>query len=219
MTTTMSIMSTSPGPDPAQRRPAVLARPTTELDHLVDAGPIARLLAPLALPLKPGVALGMSVAAGLGTAAAAGADRRGTTALGLLVVVLLAVPAMARPPAGRFGWLMPGVMRGLEYGLVVRVVAAVDRPAMPIAFGLLCVVAYHHYDTVYRWRHTRRGPARWVYWFGMGWDGRLIMVAGIVLFTARLRAPLAIAAVLLAVVFVAESAIGWRAWLATQRRS
>lgn len=219
MTSTMSIMPASPVPDPAEKRWPASARPTTELDHLLDAGPIGRLLAPLALPVAPWVSLGLSVLAALGTAAAAGADRRGTTALGLLVVVLIAVPALARPPAGRFGWLMPGVVRALEYGLVVRVVAAVDRPAMPIAFGLLCAVAYHHYDTVYRWRHTRRGPAAWVYRFGMGWDGRLIMLAGIVLFTARLRAPLAIAAVLLAVVFVAESAIGWRSWLATQRPS
>jgi hypothetical protein len=219
VTTTMSIMSTAPDPVPVGARPPASARPTTELDHLVDAGPIARLLAPLALPALPWVSLGLSVAAALGTMAAAGAERRGTTALGLLVVVLLAVPAMARPPAGRFGWLMPGVVRGLEYGLVVRVVAAVDRPAVPIAFGLLCAVAYHHYDTVYRWRHTRRGPAGWVYRLGMGWDGRLIMLAGIVLLTARLRAPLAIAAVLLAAVFLAESAIGWRAWLATQRRN
>jgi hypothetical protein len=214
----MSIMPTSPVPDPAESRPPAAARPTTELDHLLDTGPIARLLAPLALPVAPWVALGLSVLAALGTAAVAGSDRRGTTALGLLVVVLIAVPAMARPPAGRFGWLMPGVVRGLEYGLVVRVVAAVDHAAMPVAFGLLCAVAYHHYDTVYRWRHTRRGPAGWVYRLGMGWDGRLIMLAGIVLFTARLRAPLAIAAVLLAVVFVAESAIGWRAWLTTQGR-
>jgi len=214
----MSIMPTEPGPSPAEKRWPASARPTTELDHLVDAGPIARLLAPLALPIAPWISLSLSVLAALGTMAAAGADRRGTTALGLLVVVLLAVPAMARPPAGRFGWLVPGVVRGLEYGLVVRVVAAVDRAAMPIAFGLLCAVALHHYDTVYRWRHTRRGPAQWVYRLGMGWDGRLIMLAAIVLFTARLRAPLAIAAVLLAVVFVAESAIGWRAWLAAQRR-
>jgi hypothetical protein len=212
-------MPTAPTPEPAAPRPSASARPSTELDHLVDAGPIARLLAPLALPALPWVSLGLSVAAALGTMAAAGAERRGITALGLLVVVLLAVPAMARPPAGRFGWLMPGVVRGLEYGLVVRVVAAVDRSAVPLAFGLLCAVAYHHYDTVYRWRHTRRGPAAWVYRFGMGWDGRLIMLAAIVLFTARLRAPLAIAAVLLAAVFLAESAIGWRAWLAAQRRS
>jgi hypothetical protein len=213
----MSILPSARGADPGRARPPASARPSTELDHLVDAGPIARLLAPFALPLAPWLALGLSVAAALGTMAAAGADRRGTTALGLLVVVLLAVPAMARPPAGRFGWLMPGVVRGLEYGLVVRVVAAVDSAAMPIAFGLLCAVALHHYDTVYRWRHTRRGPAAWVYRLGMGWDGRLILLAGIVLCTARLRAPLAISAVLLAAVFVAESAIGWRAWLAEQR--
>jgi hypothetical protein len=215
----MSIMSTAPDAKPADTRPRASARPSTELDHLVDAGPIARLLAPMALPMVAWLSLALSGAAGLGTMAAAGADRRGTTALGLLVVVLLAVPAMARPPAGRFGWLVPGVVRALEYGLVVRVVAAVDRPAMPLAFALLCAVGYHHYDTVYRWRHTGRGPAGWVYRLGMGWDGRLVMLAGIVLCTARLRAPLAIAAALLAVVFVAESATGWRNWLATQRRA
>jgi hypothetical protein len=214
----MSPMPTAGTPDAPGARPPGSARPTTELDHLVDAGPIARLLAPLALPMRPWISLGLSAAAALGTITVAGAERRGITALGLIVVVLLAVPAMARPPAGRFGWLMPGVVRGLEYGLVVRVVAAVDRPAVPVAFGLLCAVGYHHYDTVYRWRHTRRGPAGWVYRLGMGWDGRLLLLAGIVLCTARLRAPLTITAVLLAAVFVAESAIGWRGWLAAQRR-
>jgi len=90
---------------------------------------------------------------------------------------------------------------------------------MPIAFGLLCVVAYHHYDTVYAGGTPVAARPAGSTGSAWGWDGRLIMVAGIVLFTARLRAPLAIAAVLLAVVFVAEERHRLAAWLATQRRS
>ena len=190
----------------------MLAR-TGELDQIVDVGPIGRTAAASLPGLPPWIPLGASAVVGLITGLLAAPDRRGLTALGLLLTVVLAIPAWRRPVEGRYGWLMPGVVRAIEYGLVVRIVATVDPSAMPAAFGLLCAVAYHHYDTVYRWRYTRSGPQESVFRLGLGWDGRMTLLALILVLTDDLRWPLGIVALLLGGLFVAESAAGWRRWL------
>lgn len=192
----------------------MLARPG-ELDQIVDVGPLGRTAAASVPALPPWIPLAAAALCGLVTGLFAAPDRRGMTALGLLLTVLLAVPAWRRPIGGRFGWLVPGVVRALEYGLIVRIVAVVDPGAMPAAFGLLCAVAYHHYDTVYRWRYTRSGPQESVFRLGLGWDGRMVVLALILVVTADLTWPLGILAALLAGLFVAESAAGWRRWLRT----
>lgn len=186
---------------------------TGELDQLADVGPLSRAAASAIPPVHPWVPLGAAAFAALGTALVAADGRRLGTGLLLLVVVLLAVPAWRAPLSGRFGWLVPAVVRAIEYGLVVRIVAAVDPDAMPAAFGLLCAVAYHHYDTVYRWRYTRFGPREAVFRLGLGWDGRLVLLALLLLADVELNRPLGVLAVALGVLFVAESAIGWRRWL------
>ncbi len=191
----------------------MLARPG-ELDQIVDVGPLSRIAAAPIPVMNPWIPLGLSAAAAVLTGVLAGQDTRATTALGLVLTVALAIPAWRKPVAGRFGWLIPAVVRAIEYGLVVRIVATVDPSAMPAAFGLLCAIAYHHYDTVYRWRYQRTGPQESVFRLGLGWDGRMVALALLLLVTANLSWALGIAAVLLGGLFVAESAAGWKRWLA-----
>jgi phosphatidylglycerophosphate synthase len=201
---------------PVNLDPAVSGR-DGELDQMIDASPQGRALAGRLPRLPVEVALGAALVAALVTAVLASTGRGWLVALGLFAVALLAAPAWREPPTGRFGWLMPGVVRGLEYGLVVRVVAALDHPALPAAFALLCVVTYHHYDTVYRWRHTRQGPRAWVFRVGLGWDGRLFVLGLVLLGTRRLGPLLGIGAVVLAVAFLVESAGAWTTWVRAQR--
>jgi phosphatidylglycerophosphate synthase len=187
-----------------------------EIDQLVDVGGVSRASARRLPPVGRPAALGLAAVAAALTAVVAGSGDRVPTALGLVAVVVLAAPAWREPPGGAFGWLLPAVARGLEYGLVVRVVAEFDRAAMPLVFSALCAVAYHHYDTVYRWRHTRSGPAGWVFRAGLGWDGRLLLLALNLLVSARLGPLLGLESVGLGAAFVLESARAWTAWFRAQ---
>lgn len=185
----------------------------SELDQMADVGPLSRAAATAIPPVHPWVPLAAAAFAALGTSLVAGEGRGTVTALLLLVVVLLAIPAWRAPVSGRFGWLVPAVVRAIEYGLIVRIVAVVDPDAMPAAFGLLCALAYHHYDTVYRWRYTRFGPREAVFRLGLGWDGRLVVLALLLLTGVDLSWPLGVLACAFGALFVAESAVGWRRWL------
>jgi len=109
---------------------------------------------------------------------------------------------------GRFSWLAPGVIRALEYGLLILTAALAHGHAMRACFALLAVLAFHHYDTVYRLRQQGAPPPVWVSLAGGGWDGRIIL-AFIALVAAVTTAGMAVAAVLLAVLFVGESVSSW----------
>ncbi len=207
------------GTAPAQARTTGVL-PRGELVDLVDLGVGARLLGRAAarskIPQLGAVALacGLAVLVGLVTAS----NRAGEVlaAVGVVAVVAAASPAWGRPLDGRFGWLLPGLVRGIEYGLVVRLVAVVDPGAMPAAFAYLCAVTYHHYDTVYRWRHTRRGPELWIFGAGLGHDGRLLLLAVLLASGVALGPALTVLAAGLGALYVAESAGAWRAWLASR---
>ena len=108
----------------------------------------------------------------------------------------------------RFSWLAPGVIRALEYGLLILTAALAHGHAMRACFALLAVLAFHHYDTVYRLRQQGAPPPVWVSLAGGGWDGRIIL-AFIALVAAVTTAGMAVAAVLLAVLFVGESVSSW----------
>jgi hypothetical protein len=108
----------------------------------------------------------------------------------------------------RFSWLAPGVIRALEYGLLILTAALAHGNAMRACFALLAVLAFHHYDSVYRLRQQGAPPPVWVSLAGGGWDGRIIL-AFIALLAAVTTAGMAVAAVLLAVLFVGESVSSW----------
>jgi hypothetical protein len=108
----------------------------------------------------------------------------------------------------RFNWLVPGTIRALEYGLLMLTAALAHGNAMRACFALLAVLAFHHYDTVYRLRQQGAPPPAWVSIAGGGWDGRIIL-AFIALAAAVTTAGMAVAAALLAVLFGGESVASW----------
>jgi hypothetical protein len=109
----------------------------------------------------------------------------------------------------RFNWLAPGVIRALEYGVLILTAALAHGPAMRACFALLAVLAFHHYDTVYRLRQQGAPPPAWVSIVGGGWDGRIIL-AVVALVAAVTTAGMAVAAGLLALLFGLESVQSWR---------
>jgi hypothetical protein len=71
------------------------------------------------------------------------------------------------------------------------------------------VLAFRHYDLVYRLRHAGTAPPAWLGDLALGWDGRLVL-GYILLVAGALPAGFFIAAGLLATAFAAESIAGWR---------
>jgi hypothetical protein len=118
------------------------------------------------------------------------------------------VPGHGRAGPRQLAWLVPPVVRLLEYGTLIALSAAAEPDALPFCFALLGVLAFHHYDTVYRLRHQRVPPPAWVRAVGGGWEGRLI-VAGALALAGGLRIGLLLAATGLAVVYVTESVLSW----------
>jgi hypothetical protein len=129
------------------------------------------------------------------------------TAVAVVAVVVVAAGSQ-RPHAGRFAWAVPPLLRGLEYAFLIRLTVLSDGDAMPLCFALLCVLAFHHYDTVYRLRHQRVPPPAWLRAAGGGWEGRVL--AACVLALAGVLGPgLLVAAVGLGALFVTETVVSW----------
>jgi hypothetical protein len=164
------------------------------------AGAGVRLPAPLLL-----VAAALPLAAVL---ALAGDDSPAALGIGVACLLLLGGLSSARPPAGRFAWTAPPLLRAVEYGGLLCFAALYGDAAVPACFALLAAVAFRHYDTVYRVRHQGGPPASWARDLGGGWDGRLL--AGyLLLATGALTAGLYAAAALLALASVGESVASW----------
>jgi hypothetical protein len=132
-------------------------------------------------------------------------------ASGLVAVAFLVVVAgAARTSAdrGRLAWLVPPLLRALEYGILLWVTDLADADALPAGFALLGVLAFHHYDTVYRLKHQGVPPPTWLRIVSGGWDGRLLVVYALAAADA-LEPVLAVLAIALAVLFVSESVVSW----------
>jgi hypothetical protein len=113
-----------------------------------------------------------------------------------------------RVPAGRLAWLLPSLLRAVEFGTVLVVVRAVAPDAMPAAFALLFAVAYHHYDALYRVLNglPSAGALRAA---GLGFEGRLLVVWALALAGPDvLRPGLAVMPVVLGVLFVGVGTTG-----------
>jgi len=109
---------------------------------------------------------------------------------------------------GRLAWLVPPAVRALEYGLLIALTALAEPDAMPICFAFLGVLAFHHYDMVYRLRHQDQAPPAWVQAVGGGWDGR-VLAASVLALVGALGIGLLVASVVLALVYVSESTLSW----------
>jgi hypothetical protein len=127
----------------------------------------------------------------------------------LLWLALLAVPESGKQHwwANRAAWALPPVLRLLELALLAVVVLAICPAAAVIGFWWMAVVAFHHYDTLYRAMQDCDSP-RWLTWLGLGWEGRSIVVIVLVV-AGYVATGLTWGAWALAALFVVISSVQW----------
>jgi hypothetical protein len=183
------------------------------LDAYRDDGPVGAALGRALGRHVPAPPIALLIAGGLPLLVAIAATGDGASD-GLVAVVvawavLLGGIASGRPLTDRLRWLVPPVLRAIEYGALLWIGAIAGEKALPATFALLCAITYHHYENVYGLRHRGVRPPAWVRSAGLGWDGRLLL--GVVLLVAgALPAGFWILAVLLAALFVSETVAEWR---------
>ena len=125
---------------------------------------------------------------------------------GVATVVLFGGASAGRPQ-NRFDWTLPSLLRLLEYGLLLWTAVLAHGWATRSCFALLAVLAYHHYDAVYRLRQSG-GPPAWLTVAAGGWEGR-VLLAYLALLVDATAVGMAVAAGLLALLFVGESVTWW----------
>lgn len=201
-------MSTAPVVAAGER----FAHARTPLESYRDDGPLARLLggvAGRALPVPP-LPLALGGLAGLLAVIAIEGDRasNGTVAAAVAWFVIWAGLSSGRPHTDRFAWALPGAVRVGEYGSVIWIGATVGESSSAAAFALIAVLAFRHYDLVYRARFQGKPPAAWLEVLLGGWEGRLILVT-VLLAADALPAAMFVLAGILAVVLVTECVASW----------
>ena len=108
------------------------------------------------------------------------------------------------PMSNRFAWATPSLLRLFEFGMVWLL--ASDNPW---AFLWLMVVAFHHYDAMYR-ALAGYSMQPWINAWGLGWDGRTLLVVICALgFVITLNSLLIVGGLLLAVLFVMFASRQW----------
>jgi Family of unknown function (DUF5941) len=180
---------------------------TSRLVAYRDDGWISQTLGRLARGMLPPLAPAL-VAAGI-TMVLVLADLGGQTGPALfapVVALLMTGPAATHPHDGPLDWLVPPIIRAIEYGYLAALGFA-QGVSEPLIYVLIAVLAYHHYDTVYRTRQ-RLWPQEWVFRAGLGWDGRMLLVAVAALAGITPFAYAALAAYL-GVLFGVESVYTW----------
>jgi hypothetical protein len=194
----------------APRRPARGAEDAFHGSRLVayrDDGPVAQVLGrltggqlpPLLPLLVASIVTGILLAAGVG-------GQTSPAIFAPVLALLLCGPASANPHRGRLDWLVPPIMRAIEYGYLATLGFA-HGVSKPLVYAFIGVLAYHHYDTVYRTRQ-RLWPAQWVFRAGFGWDGRMLIAAAATL-AGVLPFAFAVLTAYLGLLFGVESVHTW----------
>ncbi len=97
----------------------------------------------------------------------------------------------------------------LELGVVAVVALWWHPTVVVVAFWWMAVVAFHHYDTLYRAMQDS-APPRWLVWLGLGWEGRTVLVLVLAAVgAAALATGLAWGVGLLAALFVVVASVQW----------
>jgi hypothetical protein len=200
-------------PGGLQEAPAPPARAAEDAfhgDRLVayrDDGPVAQLLGrltggqlpPLLPLLVAAVVTGVLLLVGLG-------GQNGPAIFAPALLLLLGGPGAAHRHNGRLDWLVPPIIRAIEYGFLATLGFA-HGVSKPLVYAFIGVLAYHHYDTVYRTRQ-RLWPAPWVFRAGLGWDGRMLVAAAAAL-AGQLTLAYVVLAIYLGLLFGIESVVTW----------
>lgn len=109
----------------------------------------------------------------------------------------------------RFAWAVPALLRLIELGVVTLIAAVWFPSAMTVAFWWVAVIAFHHYDVLYRSLQGFATP-RWITWWGLGWDGRTILVIiAAVISLAVFTGVLSWGAAVLAILLVVIASVQW----------
>lgn len=181
----------------------------TPLQLYRDDGPIARAIGSL-VRLAHSLLIVVAIVPVFVLMAADGDGASDAAAGGVIAWLVIVGGATSRtPPTDAFRWIVPPVLRLVEYAGLLWLGALAGEESQPAAFAVLSVVAFHHYDLVYRLRNVGTEPPRWIGDLALGWDGRLVL-GYILLVAGALPAGFFIAAGLLAGAFAAESVAGWR---------
>lgn len=196
---------------------AVVPGTTTwrSLDHELDLGPLGRGISRLARVPSVGAWAGLTVVlAGLVLAWVQDpTDLSRWAVVAIVAAGLCIVAACCAPPVdGRLAWQLPAVAWMAEVLVVVVVGRDLDGSAAWAVFAYAAAVAWHRYDVVYRLRDTGRPPHPLLGVVTLGFDGRIVVLGLVWAAGGPVAGVLAWGALLLAVVFVAESAHGWYAW-------
>jgi hypothetical protein len=164
------------------------------------------------------VALTLSGAAILGVALAIAGRPVPDLVLAIAVaaVVVLVGAGSRKSHSGRFAWIVPPLLRLLEYAFLIRLTVLAEPEAMPLCFALLSALAFHHYDTVYRLRQQGVAPPAWRRAIGGGWEGRLVL-ASLLAALGFLAPAMLVAAVILGAVYVTESMLSWMRFARAER--
>ncbi len=80
-----------------------------------------------------------------------------------------------RMPTTRWNWANPMINRLVEMGIAAGIAITWFPQWITLAFGYLFIVAFHHYDSLYRALAGSRTP-RWIMWGALGREGRTIIV-------------------------------------------
>ncbi|GLH98455.1 DUF5941 domain-containing protein [Phytohabitans aurantiacus] len=100
-------------------------------------------------------------------------NRWSVLAAAVALVLVAGLPAAA-PHEGALDWLVPAALRAVEFVFVIAVGAAFEVP-QSLVYGLLMVLALHHYDLTARLEKRLGGPP--LHWLSLGWDGRVLVLA------------------------------------------
>jgi phosphatidylglycerophosphate synthase len=102
----------------------------------------------------------------------------------------------------RLSWLSAPLIRVVEFGAVIAIVALADSTELPTCFAFLAVLAFHQYDTILRLEQGRAPLA------SAGWEGHVFFVGIAALFGA-LGLFFVVVTLILGVYFVAGAAVSW----------
>jgi hypothetical protein len=127
-----------------------------------DDGLIARALAPLGRRAPVTALALLAVAPPL---AAIAVSRSHALMAGAVAWMVVLGGASAGARRDRFDWLVIGLLRAGEYGLLVWI-------GLDGGFAVIAALTLVHYDLFYRPRHLAAQPPTW---FTGGWDGRLVL--------------------------------------------
>ncbi|ADD45301.1 DUF5941 domain-containing protein [Stackebrandtia nassauensis] len=138
-----------------------------------DDGPLRSIPMPLSLPPLPVVLFGLVAVTGGVVWAALDHESGWLASLLAAVGLLLSLTTARHRHDGPFDWLIPGILRAAEFGLIITVGLAAEVPS-PLTFGLLAVLALYHYDLAAR--IDKAASPMLSRAAGLGWDGRSLVV-------------------------------------------